>query len=467
VIADDLNADGKADLVVANKDSANVSVLLNTTPVLCSPAFLTRVGGPVTGGGGGKVASDAAGNLHAASNFTGTADFGNNSVFTTSYGGRDCAIVSHDKDGVNRWGIHLGSIANDDCANLVVSAAGEVYVVGAMQGNDPFYFDATTSAPGGITRMFVASYSNGGVLRWSKTLGDGSALGVAIDPTGNVTVSGGINGSFDFGTGPLVGNGGKDGFLVSYTPAGTTRWARVWGATLNGLWFEDLATDAAGNIYLAGELGGANANLGGGVLAFNAANTSSALMAASFDRNGNHRWSRSFPGTGAAGYWGKGIAADGLGNVFLMADLTNSTDFGGGAVTHPAPGTEEFALVKLNAADGTWVTERTFFGGTLKWNGHGLAVDSSNNVYVSGSTPADIDLGAGPVAGGQFFAKYSPSLGHLDSQMGGAFNGFAESMTFGPTGEVYIYGAVGTTTNWGAGVTNWAADNYTYLARVR
>ena len=261
-----------------------------------------------------------------------------------------------------------------------------------------------------------------------------------------------------------MARGDKDLFLVSYDAAGTTtRWARVYGADGLGATAADLSTDAVGNLYTIGELRGLNGNLGGAMLPYVGA--SSAVVVASHTNLGVHRWSRSFPGANGAEYFGRAIRPDGLGNVFFTSTLRDNTDFGGGVVTHPAPGQIAGALVKLSATDGSWVAQRTFLtGGTVPM---GLGFDASKNVFISGNVGDGTNLGGGAVSSGAFFASYTPALAYRSAQVAsGASNSTAVSLTFGPAGEVYLAGRITGGINWGSGLLTAAHLSDGSISRI-
>ena len=97
------------------------------------------------------------------------------------------------------------------------------------------------SSPSGTTRTARR--------RWSRTYagylatGAAAAYHIAIDPAGDIVVSGSTN-------------QGDDWAVVKYDPDGTERWRHVYEADSTYLTEpEDMAIDAEGNIYLVGDVG--------------------------------------------------------------------------------------------------------------------------------------------------------------------------------------------------------------------
>jgi hypothetical protein len=90
-----------------------------------------------------------------------------------------------------------------------------------------------------------------------------------------------------------------------------------------------------------------------------------------YDENGNHLWNRT--AGGASSDFGKGIAVDPSGNVYVTG-ITNS--YGAGS--------SDFWTIKYDE-NGNHLWNRT--AGGASWDsGYGIAVDPSGNVYVTGYT---------------------------------------------------------------------------------
>ena len=86
---------------------------------------------------------------------------------------------------------------------------------------------------------------------------------VALDPQGNIFVAGLFQGAYDFGAG-LVTSVGNDIFVAKYSSSGAYQWARHFtGSNVLPL---GIATDANGDVYIAGRFVGHDCNLGDGAL---------------------------------------------------------------------------------------------------------------------------------------------------------------------------------------------------------
>ncbi|KYF77084.1 hypothetical protein BE17_33175 [Sorangium cellulosum] len=96
---------------------------------------------------------------------------------------------------------------------------------------------------------------------WSTGLGgagDLVAYDVATDAAGNLYVTGWFTGTFDFGAGPLVSAGYGDVFVLKLDPAGHAIWSRRFGTSAYGESGRHIALDASGNILVGGYYSGGN-----------------------------------------------------------------------------------------------------------------------------------------------------------------------------------------------------------------
>lgn len=202
------------------------------------------------------------------------------------------------------------------------------------------------------------SYDAAGIERWVKskngaTNGDDIAKVVATDAAGNVYVAGTSN---------------SDVLTVSYDSAGNERWAKVRDAVSGS---QDsvyaIAVDAAGNVYLAG-----CADSG----------PSASLLIISYDSAGNERWVKTksaATSTQANNDRDAAIGVDASGNVYVAGSAWNGTNSDFLIVTYDTNGTELWSRTKNSTAN-------------LDDVAHALAVDASANVFVTGYTRNDSTL---------------------------------------------------------------------------
>jgi uncharacterized protein YccT (UPF0319 family) len=230
---------------------------------------------------------------------------------------------------------------------------------------------------------------------WAKNFGlsGGTAQGnaTATDAAGNVYLVGTFNSAtLAIGSVTLTRIGGQNAFVAKYNAAGTVLWARNFGGSGAESFGQGLAVDGAGNVYVSGYFTGAN--LTTPALTMIGVNDAFVLK---LDASGATTWVRSYGGSGALAY-GYGLAVDGTGNVYLSGYLT------GANLTTPALtkiGSQDAFALKLDT-NGATTWARSFGGTGASAYSHGIAVDGTGNVYLSGefgtaslTTPALTKIG--------------------------------------------------------------------------
>ncbi len=244
------------------------------------------------------------------------------------------------------------------------------------------------------------------VHQWSKRFGDGAnqvARSVTFDPSGNAILVGWMEGTVDFGGGPLAAVGSFDAYIAKFDPSGAHLWSKRFGDSGQQQIFS-VATDAAGDIAVIGIFNG-NIDLGGGNLASASSNTD--VFVGMFDANGTHLWSKSFGDI--ANDDCRSVAFDPSGNVIIGGFELGTIDFGGGPLV--SAGAQDAYVAKFDAT-GTHLWS-TLWGGSSDQGVQGVTTDSSGNIVLVGWFGGNLDLGGGPMvsAGGldAFVARIDPS----------------------------------------------------------
>lgn len=157
-----------------------------------------------------------------------------------------------------------------------------------------------------------------------------------------------------------------------------------------------VATDAAGNVYIAGEFRNTvDFDPGAGATALTASGPAGSLdgFIAKYAPTGNLLWAQRVGGTGLD--WVNDIAIDPSGNVWATGFYQGTVDFdaGPGVANQTAVGAAGGFLLKLNSSgDFQWV------GSIDSLNGESLAalaIDGSGNVFVTGQFNGTGDFNPG------------------------------------------------------------------------
>ncbi|MBI5800294.1 MAG: immunoglobulin domain-containing protein [Verrucomicrobia bacterium] len=204
---------------------------------------------------GTGIGSDAAGNVYVTGTFLSPlADFGG--VLLTNRGSGDVFLSKLDPAGTLLWVRQAGGTGDERPNGLAVDAAGNAHIVGEFGGTAAFGVTNLTSA-GGASDIFIAKFNTSGSALWARSAGGQSAdaaRGVAVDPSGNVHVTGYFGGAASFGAINLSGIIGTfDAFVTRLDASGNFTFAQQAGGTdLNGDSGLGIAADAAGNAVVTG-----------------------------------------------------------------------------------------------------------------------------------------------------------------------------------------------------------------------
>jgi hypothetical protein len=392
----DLSHNGRGDAFAAKISSTGALI------------WATYLGGAGRDTGNG-IALDNAGNVYVVGQ-SDSSGWISGGFDVTHGGGDDVFVVSLTGDGGFRWSTYLGGGDDDAADHVATDAQGNVYVTGStfssgwVSGGFDTSFGGNQSWDG-----FLVKLSGDGSHLWSTYLG-GTGIdtgdGIALDNAGNVYVAGQTTDA-NWSIVPLGGTGSEDAFVTKVSNAG----AHVWTSVFGGIGLDDaraIAADLQGNIYVAGDTesdswitGGYDTAHGGRTDAF----------AAKFSGDGAMLWSTCIGGSDYDS--GNAIALDGAGNIFVTGRTFSSGWVSGGFDTEYNAYIEAF-VVKLTPDGGhRW---STYLGGetstTLEGtDGQGIAVDTSGNIYVTGST-----------------SKSGWTFGGFDTELGGTGDGFLAKM---------------------------------------
>jgi hypothetical protein len=263
------------------------------------------------------------------------------------------------------WTKLLGTTANEVGHAVALDSSGNIYMAGETGGN----LDGQTNA--GRIDIFLAKYDSSGMKQWVRLLGTAGsdrAYGVAVDSSGNVYLAGCVQGAVD---GQSYA-GGNDIVIAKYDSTGTRQWVRLLGTTGSDV-ASAIALDLSGNIYVTGATSGkldgqTNAGLND-------------IFVAKYDASGTKQWVRLLGSTSSD--QGNGIAVDSSGNITVTGYAYGAID------SQTYSGNGDIVIVRYDSS-GTKQWTR-LFGTSSADKGNGIALDSSGNIIVTGSTMGDLD----------------------------------------------------------------------------
>ncbi len=428
---------------------------------------VVRLWGTYYGGSNSDVglscSTDASGNVYMAG-YTGS----NSGIATAGAHQTICAGVSYDaflvkfnSAGIRQWGTYYGGNGDDNGNFCATDASGNVYMAGyTNSGTNIATAGSHQSAYGGGANFdgdaFLVKFNSAGFRQWGTYYGgtdDEFGNSCTTDASGNVYLAG----STDTPSGTSIatsgshqstfGGGYYDAFLVKFSSAGIRQWGTYYGGDGGaGAW--SCATDASGNVYMAGATdttsGTSIATMGSHQSAYGG-NGDAFLV--KFNSSGVRQWGTYYGGVGWDAF--PSLATDTTGNVYMAGQTSSSLSIATmGSHQSAFGGNQDAFLVKFNSSGvRQW---GTYYGGD---NATSCATDASGNVYMVGGTTSSLSiatLGSHQSAyggnGDAFLVKFnSAGIRQWGTYYGGVGGDVATSCATDASGNVYMAGVTDTT----------------------
>jgi uncharacterized delta-60 repeat protein len=274
-------------------------------------------------------------------------------ISTTNQGTNFRTIKISPNSGNTSWTKDYDGPAHQDdkIYAITVDALNNIYVVGY------------TTGIGVGTDMTIIKYSSSGTQLWaqsynSTTNGDDGALGVAVDDSLNVYVTG------------YVTLAGLDMYLVKYNSGGVYQWGQSYGGNANQ---NDKAyaitVDQLDNIYIGG-------------YTIDTANGADFTLV-KYNRNGTRLWVGKYDGPAH----NDDIA------VCLTLSEGNKIYLAGSSKSSSSASSEDYMTVRFNPENGDTVWAKRYAGsGEGEDKVYAITVDDLDNIYVTGSITVENPL---------------------------------------------------------------------------
>lgn len=259
--------------------------------------------------------------------------------------GADYVTLKYDSNGVMQWvrAFNGSASLNEGPVAMAIDSSNNIFVTGSTD-------------PGGANTDFLTvAYNSAGALLWARTYGGAAGgedypCGIGVDNSGNVYVAGSAVRDAGFG---------KDFVTIKYDSTGTALWMRAYSGSAGG-------DDFAQGISVRGSTG--DVFVTGSALRIGTGNDYVTLR---YDTSGALQWAQAYNGIGNGTDIPHAITSDNAGNVYVTGE-----SFGG------AGQLKDYATIKYNSSGVSQWTKRT--RSALDDIAASIAVDSSYNVYVTG-----------------------------------------------------------------------------------
>jgi hypothetical protein len=225
-----------------------------------------------------------------------------------------------------------------------------------------------------------------------------TTVGIATDAGGNIYSTGTLAGAIDVDPSPTstatlsqVG-GGVDIWITKFNSSGDYIWGKAFGGTDGDVPY-GIDVDSNGNVFVVGTYAGTvDFDPGAGTTSRTSRGNNDNFVV-KLTTDGNFAWVKEFGGANEER--ATGVVLDSNNNILVTGLFNDNVDF------NPAP--LETNTVTGNYADGfvlkldpnggyLWAKG---FGGSSADYGEGIAVDSNNNVYVTGRYTGNVDFDPG------------------------------------------------------------------------
>ncbi len=347
---------------------------------------------------GYSVTRDAFGNVYLAGTTASLSGIALGGFQDTLYGKTDAFLVKFDAAGNRLWATYYGGDTNtNNGTGVATDASGNVYLAGTTSCYTRIASGGFQDTLAGSQNAFLVKFDANGNRMWATYYGGttntyGNAI--ATDASGNVYLAGTTSDTLGIASGGFhnsFGGGISDAFLVKFNTNGNRLWATYYGGADEDLGFS-VASDATGNVYLAGTTHSSDSIASGGFQDTLDINGGDAFLV-KFDSNGDRLW---------ATYYGKttnieapnGVGTDASGNVFLTGNTTSSSGIAlAGFQNTFGGGSNDAFLVKFNGfGNRIWAT---YYGGPGADYGNGVASDVAGNVWLAGLTNSTSGIASG------------------------------------------------------------------------
>ncbi|KAF0174668.1 MAG: hypothetical protein FD161_3499 [Limisphaerales bacterium] len=358
-------------------------------------------------------------------------------TLTNNNGRRGFYLARYDGAGALQWLRQIGEAPRSPFGGEVfpyssinrvrMDANTNLFICGKIAGGSPTTIGTNSfQSSNYYGACYIAKLDPQGTVLWARFVtGTDTAdfNGLAVDASGNAFVCGQLYHRQDFGSIIVPNTGGFRPFVAKINGNGDWQWVNAESSGRFGGWAFAVATDASGNPYITGTMGGGQ-------------DSGNTFFGLPFPKVGESPFVAKFNGATGAATWvtnaptqgfyalsniGKEIAVLSDGSAYVGGHFYGRGVFGGTTLTplQYAEGDVTMFLARISSA-GQWLWA-TMGEATPRAISavHGLALDALDNAWVQGYTSANFFYGAGTdgrvtlagvgITNSAFIAQVNPS----------------------------------------------------------
>ena len=379
------------------------SVAQTVTPAASWATGLSGLGSLETSG------SDGDGNVYFAGQFSSASITVDTTTVTRIGTGTNVMVGKVSSSGTVQWAKAVGGTSNPAMSiyGMAVDPSGNSYFLATFNtAAVDFGGTGNVALNGATTNTILGKFRADGTIAWGVSLASTATTnavvqgyGIALDSSYNPVVVGRFNtaGATIGGTAMTL-TGAQNVFVAKFDAAtGAAVWGTNFGGTLTNSDRHQVGLDGANNVYISGTFtGGAAATLviGSTTLTTIGSTGANNIYLARLGTTGTPVWAKNFGGTAGMIFSGgtplNGLSVDSSGNSYLVTSFAGANlNVGSGALTWKgATSSNTDILVAKFDSSGNTAWAKNFGTVGAASSGMGMRLDSSGNVYISGSTAA-------------------------------------------------------------------------------
>lgn len=386
------------------------------------------------------------------------------------------------------WARSMGGAGDEQGNDIIVDSSNNAYTVGTFTGTVDFDPGAgvENKTSTGSSDIFISKLDANGIFSWVKQIGstgDDYAFSVDLDSTGNIYVVGYFTGTVDFdpgaGVSDLVSNGNNDIFILKLDSNGDFVYAQNFGSVSQDRGV-GLSVDSFDNVIVAGTFQNTVDFDFDVVDTYDLiSNGNTDIFVLKLDPTGDFIQAQSFGGTGFDSL--EELALDSNNNIYTTGAFQSTVDFDPDLVdvsNLTSAGSEDIFISKLSPAGDFLYAHR--IGGGSGESGKSIAIDQSNNIFITSNFSGTIDFDPDlvDVFNLTSFGSTDAVVFKLDAsgdflwakQLGGASSELGETLSVDSSNNVYVTGYMDGLGDFdpGIGVFNLdVLDNqYTFILKL-
>ncbi len=340
---------------------------------------------------------------------------------------------------VKIWATYYGGTSDDAAYAMATDNQSNSLLTG-------YTLSTTAIASGGHQNTFggsvyfdayVAKFNISGARLWATYYGGtGDDIGrtLATDAAGNIYLAGSTNSTTNIAS---TGTGSGPGFIAKFNSAGVRQFGSYAVIPVYSI-----KVDATDNLYIAGSAGATGLGLSGHQMAFGGQRDA---FVAKLNSTGVMLWGTYYGGTAIDD--GYDVAVDNSNNVYLSGSTLSATAIASGGhdnILGNVASNDAFLVKFSSTGTRLWAT---YYGGSSADDGYAIACFNSTDVYLAGYTASSTAIALSghqnTLSGSNdaFLAKFNSS-GVLQwaTYYGGTGNETGRDVVLDNTGNVFLAG---------------------------